>query len=121
MSFTIPGPCTVEPIVLTLDESNRADDLGGTARPVQGSRARIWVESTSGERWNDGRMEDLWIVDTNPSLGGDRAYEADEIDTFVYTVTSRKAPLRLASRSSNPPTPWSSTRAASGDFAGRVR
>ena len=94
LRFTVPAK-TKEPLLLEIDEGNRADDMGASARPVHGSRARIWVESASGERWTDDGGQELWLVETNDALGGDRAYEADAMATFVYTV---KPPYELPTR-----------------------
>lgn len=51
--------------------------------PVSASRVRIWAEAR-GQAWIDYRDKDLWLVAETGDQGR-HYYEADEVDTFVFT------------------------------------
>lgn len=89
--FLVPaGPAS--PFLLREDTGRGADDYDDQSSPLHASRVRLWAEAPDGERWNDHREVDLMLVETDPSLGGERAYDATEPRTVVYTIRSRQAP-----------------------------
>lgn len=45
---------------------------------------RIWAVSRGGDEWDEYKDEDLWLVDEKDD-DGKLGYEAEEVETYVYT------------------------------------
>jgi hypothetical protein len=53
---------------------------------INASRVRIWAVSASGDRWDEYKNEDLWLV-PETTADGNHCYEADEIETYIVPFT----------------------------------
>lgn len=84
-----PGPNSV--LDLKLDTSAEIDDFGAGAPALTASRIRLRALGTSGERW-DYLNQDVFTIESDPRLGGERSYEGAIRDTFVFTIQSNLAP-----------------------------
>jgi len=69
-----------------------------TPEPVEASGILIWAKSESGDKWEQNRYTFLPIVEPNVSLGGDRAYHAQEIATYVFNIDPSPGPRAFADR-----------------------
>lgn len=96
-SFTYVIPAnTIKPLVLKYDRSDTFDDFGRNSPHLSGSRLRLFAESSTGERW-DFDQEDIFTVDLNEPLGGDRVYQSQDIEQFTFVIQSRyvQAPTQV--------------------------
>ena len=61
-------------------------NLPDVNQPLIGNRVRVWAESESGQRWEEYRSKDLWLVEPNPKLDGQRVYHDLKRQTFTYRI-----------------------------------
>jgi hypothetical protein len=92
--FLIPAK-TPSPVTLRYEDSRSESSAIG---PLHGSRVRIWAESESGLGWTEHRHRDLWLVEENFALGGERAYDAEEMEMHVYRIPSKTGPRVFTER-----------------------
>ncbi len=84
--FVIPAH-TTSPVTLRYEQSDARPPREG---PLKARRVRIWAESECGLTWPAYRSQDLWLVEENPSLLGERAYDAEETQTRVYRFEPKR-------------------------------
>lgn len=84
------GPGTVKEV--SLETSNSPDDFSASGPILTASRIRIEARGMkTGERWGSW-SDDVFAVDRDWQLGGDRSYSAPVMDKYVYVVQSRSVP-----------------------------
>ncbi|PQO28494.1 hypothetical protein DTL21_28240 [Bremerella cremea] len=76
---------------VVVDQGISVDDYGTGLQPLKASRIRVRIQSQSGETW-DFVDRDIFLLEANPRLGGERVYDAPSVETFVYTIQTRLAP-----------------------------
>lgn len=73
-------------------------DLPDVERPVVANRVRVWAESESGQRWEECYDRNLWLVTKNPRIENDRAYYAEEMETYTHTIKPKTGTRYLTER-----------------------
>jgi hypothetical protein len=79
--FSLPARSTAP---LLLRDPLRLD-ADGRCVPIEGQRARVRVG-------NSGTIQEITLVDDNPVLGGCRAYESAEVETYIHIIRSDRVP-----------------------------
>jgi len=65
---------------------------------LHGSRVRIWIENESGLSWPNSRTATSGSLTRILLLGGERAYDAETMETYVFTVPTQSGPRVFTER-----------------------
>lgn len=83
---------------LTIEPGKSAYVEGEDKSPIVASRVRFWAETESGEQYDEHKSEELWLVDENPQLDGDRAYYDEKHQTYTYTFKPKTGSRKFTER-----------------------
>ncbi|WP_406700083.1 hypothetical protein V5E97_14705 [Singulisphaera sp. Ch08] len=105
-AFLVPARSTkilgedVTPFLPNQSVADRANDSESKEDKVavKGRRFRLWAESETGERWEEQRSQDLWVVAKNAKIQGERAYRDDKIQTHTYVLKPKTGLRDFAER-----------------------
>lgn len=96
--WTPSEPDRGDPIELALAPGKTEVVAIDNSSPIEGSHVQFWVESESGELWEEHRHEPLSLVAPNPELDGERAYYAERPQTHEFVVRPHSGKIAFTER-----------------------